>query len=216
MYINKLEKKLMDIEGKIGEEAICPDNVEDRLEWHLDKIESLIGGGSGGIEDVKVNDSSVVSEGVANINLKTINSESITGEGNLVISGGSDVYVHYINFGGGSPANGYSRGMLTIVDNNSEQYNSVDKLMKALRAIKENATLYVPAIGWVNSSNSSVNVQGLLKGLYAGSNAIPQSTSYNYLSTVYVSYDSGTGITFNEGSMMKIYPSYVSDQVVQL
>ena len=44
-----------------------------------------IGGVVGGVTDVLVNDESVVEDGVANIVLKTINDQSITGNGNIEI-----------------------------------------------------------------------------------------------------------------------------------
>ena len=48
--MDKLNHKLAKIEKKLGSEEVCPDNVGDKLGWHLDKIESLIGG-SGGTSD---------------------------------------------------------------------------------------------------------------------------------------------------------------------
>lgn len=58
---------------------------------HLEYIESLLGGGGSGgnVNDVTVNGSSVVTDKVAAIKLKTINNESITGTGNIKIEGGS-------------------------------------------------------------------------------------------------------------------------------
>lgn len=63
---------------------------------HLEYIESLLGGGGGGgsnVNDVTVNGSSVVTDKVAAIELKTINNESITGTGNITIEGGSSAPV---------------------------------------------------------------------------------------------------------------------------
>ena len=46
--MNKLEKHLVNIENKLGSSEKRPSNVYDPLDWHLTKIESLIGGGGGG------------------------------------------------------------------------------------------------------------------------------------------------------------------------
>ena len=73
MAVDRLEKELIDIEKKLGgtgEQA--PYNV-DRLEWHLNKLEELAGGGGGGsgVADIKVDGQSIVSDGQANIITKT-------------------------------------------------------------------------------------------------------------------------------------------------
>ena len=47
------------------------------------------------VQDVKVNDESVFDEKEANINLKTINNQSIVGKGNINIQGGEGEYVKY-------------------------------------------------------------------------------------------------------------------------
>ena len=89
--MDELAERLVSIENKLGGSQEAPE-TDDKLGWHLSYIESLIGGGSSdAVEDVKVNDTSVVEDKVANINLKTINNESITGEGNIAIPSGSEV-----------------------------------------------------------------------------------------------------------------------------
>ena len=79
-----LEEALTNIETKLGGSQ----KPHMDLGEHLEYIESLIGGGSGGsgIEDVKVNGTSVVEDGSANINLKTINDESIVGNSNIKLA----------------------------------------------------------------------------------------------------------------------------------
>ena len=44
---DKLDKKLTKIEEKLGGTESVPAYVQDRLGWHLDYIESLIGGSGG-------------------------------------------------------------------------------------------------------------------------------------------------------------------------
>lgn len=66
--MNVLEQKLTSIEEKLGGSEQAPENG-DKLGWHLDYIESLIGGSGGDIE------------------LKTLNNESLKGEGNIEILG---------------------------------------------------------------------------------------------------------------------------------
>ena len=46
--MDKLGKKLVSIENKLGGSEPVPSNVQDKLGWHLDYIESLIEGGGGG------------------------------------------------------------------------------------------------------------------------------------------------------------------------
>ena len=46
-----LEKKLVTIENKLGGAEEPTPDVIDKLGWHLDKIEDLIEGGSGGTSD---------------------------------------------------------------------------------------------------------------------------------------------------------------------
>lgn len=65
----KLEEKLVNIEHKLGGTEKAPKHG-DKLGWHLDYIESLIGGGGGG-----------------DVELKTINNESLKGTGNIEILG---------------------------------------------------------------------------------------------------------------------------------
>ena len=64
---DKLDKKLTNIEEKLGGTETVPAYVQDRLGWHLDYIESLIGGGGGDVQ------------------LKTLNNEELKGEGNIEI-----------------------------------------------------------------------------------------------------------------------------------
>lgn len=45
---DKLEVKLTNIEEKLGGTEEVPTDSQDKLGWHLDYIESLIGGGGGG------------------------------------------------------------------------------------------------------------------------------------------------------------------------
>lgn len=45
---DRLNEKLINIEEKLGGTETVPAYVQDRLNWHLDYIESLIGGGGGG------------------------------------------------------------------------------------------------------------------------------------------------------------------------
>ena len=52
---DKLDKKLTNIEEKLGGTETVPAYVQDRLGWHLDYIESLIGGGGGGSGKVFTN-----------------------------------------------------------------------------------------------------------------------------------------------------------------
>ena len=40
--INGLEEKLIVIKRSLGDDSICPDEVEDKLEWYLDKIIGLL------------------------------------------------------------------------------------------------------------------------------------------------------------------------------
>ena len=92
---DRLEQHLVNIEKDLGGDGKLPKNYDqiDKLEWHLDKIEDLLEGGTGGgsVDDVKVNGESVVEDKIANINLKTINNESIAGDGNINIPAGSEV-----------------------------------------------------------------------------------------------------------------------------
>lgn len=46
--MDKLGKKLVSIENKLGGSEPVPSSVQDKLGWHLEYIESLIGGGGGG------------------------------------------------------------------------------------------------------------------------------------------------------------------------
>lgn len=105
-----LDKSLQNIENKLGSSEIPPAELEDKLGWHLDKIESLIGGGSGGKaewgaiegtlsdqEDLQTALDKKQSKLVSGENIKTINNESILGEGNINISGGQKLYRHHIN-----------------------------------------------------------------------------------------------------------------------
>lgn len=96
--MDKLGNKLHSIEEKLGGQEVAP-NVQDKLGWHLDYIEDLIEGGSSGgnVDDVKVNDTSVVEDKVANIKLKTIEGESIVGEGNISIPTPVKLYRHEIS-----------------------------------------------------------------------------------------------------------------------
>lgn len=55
------------------------------------KKSAIVSGGAGTITDVKVDGNSVVKGGVADINFKTINNQTITGEGNITIEGGNGV-----------------------------------------------------------------------------------------------------------------------------
>ena len=66
--MDKLNQRLKSIEAKLGSTEPVPAYESDPLDWHLRKIESLIGGGGGDIE------------------LKTINGQSIKGEGNISIT----------------------------------------------------------------------------------------------------------------------------------
>ena len=79
-----LEESLVNIEKKLG--GTEKPELKD-LGDHLDYIESLIGGGSGGgsVDDVKVNGTSVVEDGVANVQLKTVHGNSVAGEGNIEV-----------------------------------------------------------------------------------------------------------------------------------
>lgn len=61
---DSLEKKLRNIENALGGDALPPEHTNDRLGWHLDYIESLIDDGG-------------------DVQLKTINDESLKGEGNI-------------------------------------------------------------------------------------------------------------------------------------
>ena len=89
--MDELTEKLVSIENKLGGSQEAPE-TDDKLGWHLSYIESLIGGGSSdAVEDVKLNGDSVVEDKVASINLKTVNSESIIGSGDITIPSGSEV-----------------------------------------------------------------------------------------------------------------------------
>ena len=86
---DRLEQHLVNIEKDLGGDGKLPPNYNqvDKLDWHLDKIESLLSGGVGGnVDDVKVNGESVLEDKVANINLKTINGEDVNGTGNIAIT----------------------------------------------------------------------------------------------------------------------------------
>jgi len=78
-----LEEALVNIEGKLG----GSEKPHMDLGEHLEYIESLIGGGSGGgnVNDVKVNGTSIVEDRVANIQLKTVHGNSVAGEGNIEV-----------------------------------------------------------------------------------------------------------------------------------
>lgn len=84
-----LEEALTNIETKLG----GSEKPHMDLGEHLEYIESLIGGGSGGgnVDDVKVNGTSVVENKTADIKLKTINNETITGAGNIDIQGSCEI-----------------------------------------------------------------------------------------------------------------------------
>ena len=86
--VDRLQQHLVKIEKELGGSGSIPGlEVQDQLDWHLNKIEDLLEGGVGGnVDDVKVNGESVLEDKVANINLKTINGESISGEGNVAIT----------------------------------------------------------------------------------------------------------------------------------
>ena len=64
---DKLEEKLTNIEEKLGGTEEVPADSQDKLGWHLDYIESLIGGSGGDVQ------------------LKTLNNEELKGEGNIEI-----------------------------------------------------------------------------------------------------------------------------------
>lgn len=114
-----LEEALTNIETKLGGSQ----KPHMDLGEHLEYIESLIGGGSSGsgIEDVKVNGTSVVEDKTANIKLKTVNGELITGEGN--IASGTQLYRHIIRFtqrGYTSPDRTYAS--VSIISSQQEVY----------------------------------------------------------------------------------------------
>ena len=64
-----LESKLVKIESALGGDTPTP-SVDDKLGWHLDYIEDLIQEGGGG----------------GDVQLKTINGQSLKGEGNIAIT----------------------------------------------------------------------------------------------------------------------------------
>ena len=83
-----LKVKLEKIEDALGGSSVIPPGTKDGLDWHLTEIEKLIregggGGGSGNIDDVKVNGISVVEDKTADIKLKTIDNNSIVGNGDI-------------------------------------------------------------------------------------------------------------------------------------
>lgn len=75
-------------------------------------LHNLKEGGNSDISDVKVNGSSVVENKVADIKLKTINNQAITGEGNINISGGDYIIVNTYS---DLPTTDVSVGMLAYV-----------------------------------------------------------------------------------------------------
>lgn len=81
-----LEESLVNIEEALGGEE--KPELRD-LGEHLEYIEELIeeggGGGEGKVNDVQVNGVSVLDHKVADIELKTVDGQSITGEGNVEI-----------------------------------------------------------------------------------------------------------------------------------
>ncbi len=105
---SRLEEHLMLIETKLGGTKKAPPVTKDRLDWHLDYIESLISGGGGsGISDVKVNDTSIVNEGIANLKTKSTydpDTNKIVTENDLT-SGVADVKVDDISIVSGGEVN---------------------------------------------------------------------------------------------------------------
>jgi len=72
------EEELLKIKTVNGQSLIGEGNVE-------------IGGGSGNVDDVKVNGTSVLNNKVADIKLKTINGQALEGSGNVVVNEGTTV-----------------------------------------------------------------------------------------------------------------------------
>ncbi len=104
---SRLEEHLMLIETKLGGTEKAPPVTKDRLDWHLDYIESLISGGGSSISDVKVNDTSIVTDGIANLKTKSTydpDTNKIVTENDLT-SGVADVKVDDVSIVSGGEVN---------------------------------------------------------------------------------------------------------------